>query len=567
MGLWGVLVLFGVLGWASGLGRLQTFPGGSGLTWRYAGCVALAACLVLAAARLGLGWSRRRGAFLAAVLCAPGILGFAASWAGRVHLPPPQDLPQRATQIWMALCWVSGVLACSVCVVLGLWRDQEIQRRPRWTALRLFGLCWLAYLALALWTAGWTATGDTPRYLMLTRALAERGSMDLKPEYLQRSWELFHDRDDLGVDAATIRRSAVIYNQHRPGLPAVLAPGWILLGPWGARWIHTGLAAAGAALLLWTALGLGLAPGQALGAFALFAFSAPWLLQSPGAMTELFSGLLWLVVLAAWARRLPAGAAYLAAGALPWVHLRFVFVAALLLAQSAWLLPRRRWAWLAAGCALAAGASCLLYAQFGTWSPLGVYQKLGIVSRSQMMPLNLPRGLVGIWLDQEYGWLVWAPAYFLAGAGLLRLWARDRRRVLAWLPAAVLYIVPVGPIGFWHGNMAPARFLVPLAPMLALLGAEAMDLRRSPGQRLLLAWTLGLGWLMAVLPWLCYSKMQGENILLRMVGARLGVALCPLFPSFMVTAYSPVNLVWAALSALALGESMRRWGTPRLRTP
>ncbi|HTA17154.1 MAG TPA: hypothetical protein VK786_05360, partial [bacterium] len=200
--------------------------------------------------------------------------------------------------------------------------------------------------------------------------------------------------------------------------------------------------------------------------------------------------------------------------------------------------------------------------QFGVWSPLDVYRQTAGLPDSDMAPVNLPRGLAGLWLDQEYGWLVWAPAYAMAGAGLLRLWRRDRGRALAWLPGLLLYLAPLGPISFWHGNMAPARYLVPLAPLLALLCAEAFDLGRSAGQRLLLAWTLALGWLMAVLPWLCYSKMLGQNILLRIAGTRLGLNLCPLFPSFIVTYTSPVDLAWIAAAALALAVSLRRWGAP-----
>lgn len=560
-GLWITVSLAGVLGWAAGLRALAGAGGGDELPLAQgtAGML-LAGVVALGAARLGLGWSWRRAVVVCAALCAPGLLGFAAPLAAHVRLPPPNDLPLRAVQIWLALAWVSGVLLSAELTLLGLWLDQEAPRRPRRLTLRLFGLCWLTYLALALWTAGWTSTGDTPRYLMMTRALAERGSMDLKPEYLARSWVLFHDRDDVGADADSLGKVAAMYNQHRPGLPLLMAPGWLLLGPWGARWVHTGLAAAGAALVFWVALSVGLNPGQALGAFALFAFSAPWLLQSPGAMTELFSGLLWLLVLAAWARCLPAPAAFLAAGFLPWVHLRFLAVSVLLLLQSAWLLPRRRWVWLAAGLALVAGSEWLLHRQFGVWSPLDVYRLTNALPASDLSPMNLPRGLAGLWLDQEYGWLIWAPAFGMAGAGLLRLWRRDRGRALAWLPGLLLYLAPLGPISFWHGNMAPARYLVPLAPMLALLCAEAFDLGRSTGQRLLLLWTLALGWLMAVLPWLCYSKMEGQNILLRIVGGHLGVDLCSLFPSFIVSWTTPVDLAWMAAAVLALALSLRLWG-------
>jgi hypothetical protein len=87
------------------------------------------------------------------------------------------------------------------------------------------------------------------------------------------------------------------------------------------------------------------------------------------------------------------------------------------------------------------------------------------------------RAFVGLALDRSFGLLPYAPVFLIALAGLARL-----VRLRAWesLLAGAAVIVPVLPWRMWWGGQCPpARFLVPLVPLLALALAARVTLSRT----------------------------------------------------------------------------------------
>jgi hypothetical protein len=494
---------------------------------------------------LDASWQECRRA--SGLALAPGLLGQDWPLASRLHLPPPHDLPVRPLQIFLALLLLTG---------LALWAWQAFRllyasaaRRPlRWLAWRGFGLAWLLYLLCAPWTAQWTTTGDSPHYLLSTRAWALRGSSDLAPEYKQRSYLLFYDRDDLGEPAADAAGHVRIH--HAQGLSLAMVPGYLLLGPWGARWWHAGLAAAAWALgfLL---LCRGLPRGQAVLGACLLGFCAAWLLHSQGMMAEVLAGLAWLAALAAWEGILPWWAASLSVGIVVWANVRCFPLAGALLVINLWRWPARRAAGLFVSGLLLFAFLALQAHDQGTWAPLGRLQIGHNESGAYFLWSGMPVAAAGILLDQEYGFLWWCPAFILALAGLRRRWRQLPATSAAQLLSALAYGLPLLTVRYWHGDMAPARYLVPMVPLLALWSAYALD----PGKRLsrvLLAWTWGAAWLMAVLPWLCYSKKQGESFLLGVAGKALHLPLTRLFPSYLAAPSAPVAWAWPLFLAALL---------------
>jgi hypothetical protein len=82
--------------------------------------------------------------------------------------------------------------------------------------------------------------------------------------------------------------------------------------------------------------------------------------------------------------------------------------------------------------------------------------------------------VLGLLFDQEHGLLLYAPIYLLAIPGALALRARDRRSFWTVSVLAAAYVVPVILPSVnrhgWSGGWAPAaRFLVPIAPLLAIM--------------------------------------------------------------------------------------------------
>ena len=144
---------------------------------------------------------------------------------------------------------------------------------------------------------------------------------------------------------------------------------------------------------------------------------------------------------------------------------------------------------------------------------------------------TLREGLPGLLLDQEFGLLVYAPVFALAAAGVAALWRRDRRLTVTGL---ALVAVVVGTAGTWHmwrgGFNPPARFLVPIVPVLALGLAAALTRGLTAPAALLAGWGLWLGAVGVAEPRLLHRDRDGTAPVFRAVsGAEEWTRLLPGF--------------------------------------
>lgn len=98
-------------------------------------------------------------------------------------------------------------------------------------------------------------------------------------------------------------------------------------------------------------------------------------------------------------------------------------------------------------------------------------------------------GILGFLFDQKYGLLMYAPYYLLALAGISLLWFKptnqaytaSRHSDLGWLAlVAGPYFLIMSDYNQWWGEWCPpARYLMPILPLLALPFALALDEMRS----------------------------------------------------------------------------------------
>jgi hypothetical protein len=156
--------------------------------------------------------------------------------------------------------------------------------------------------------------------------------------------------------------------------------------------------------------------------------------------------------------------------ALPWLHTKFVvFLPALtlLLVFSSWRQWRHHCALLAPVVVSSIAWLTFFYLVYGTVDPQVPYGD----SAAQFVKLeNIPRGLAGSFFDPKFGLIVYAPIYLgvLAGTPLL---LRQRRWTAFGASAAftaMLYVLTSARYYmWWGGSSAPARFLVPVVPLLA----------------------------------------------------------------------------------------------------
>ena len=198
---------------------------------------------------------------------------------------------------------------------------------------------------------------------------------------------------------------------------------------------------------------------------------------------ELSAGIVLLVVSryvlygdkAAWSGALAAG---LLAGYLPWMHVRFLVAAVLLLCGGLWSCRRRRSAAIgfAAGWALSLGSmSWYAYHVTGSLLPTALYD-----TRGEVLDLSfIGPGLFGFLFDGSFGVLAHAPVLLLAFAGIPGLVTR-RPRVAGFCGLIVMATAATAAAhDFTAAQTTPGRFLVSILPFGMLGLVEAIETWRT----------------------------------------------------------------------------------------
>jgi hypothetical protein len=437
----------------------------------------------------------------AAVLIAAGP-NAAAQRAGRARIVAPLSilwlwavpflpwLPDRAPILLVLggpLRWLVGLAA--VIGAVSQWasiRTWRVPRVPLPNRRAIFLGSLILYLAFglrSLSTAG--LEGDEPHYLIITHSLLVDRDLKIENNHARADYASFYE-GELRPDYIRRGQDGAIYSIHGPGLPVLLLPGYALAGVRGAM-LTVSLLAALAALAVFDVALLVSAPGIALLTWASVCLTVPfvphaWLMypEIPCALVVAWA-VLWLLSSSpsrSWVWLLRGTAL----ACLPWLHTKF---AVFLVVLTAALLVRLRKhikesAALIGPIALSTlGWFAYFYVIYGTINPQAPY------GRSPELTLrfeNIPRSLLGLFVDQKFGLLIYSPVYVLAAFGMGILW-RDRR----WRTAAIVVIGGVVSYAvsssryymWWGGASAPARFLVPVLPLLALPIAAVLVNARS----------------------------------------------------------------------------------------
>jgi hypothetical protein len=417
----------------------------------------------------------------------------------------------------------------------------------------LFAAAFAFYAAWGERVPGSGPQGDEPHYLVIAQSLLSDGDVDLTDEHARREYAPFYG-GDLAPHVSPNAPPGRLYSMHSPGLPALLLPAYATGGYRGARLLASALAALAAALLYRLVLAVTKSDGTAAAAWALAAFTPPLPFYAVTLYPETLAALAIVAFLLA-ARGVPGAwavaAVTLLAGVLPWVHTKYIPLAAAGLGFT--LLRPMRWATRAA--ALAAFGAALFALAVFFHTHYGSASFTTALGPADVAPRRIPYGLAGALLDRQYGMLTVAPALVLAVPGLVALW---RWRTGDALRAAVLALIVALPaaayVGWWGGAAPPARYVLPLVGP-ALLAAAAV----LPRARDLAAALFGIG--LAVLglaadaPRMLRNRPDGESLLLR--GLSPGVDVNAWLPSFVEGGTAALVL---AASLAALFAMAWRWG-------
>ena len=382
--------------------------------------------------------------------------------------------------------------------------------RLRWwlAALALGVTAWTAIAVPARATYGGRTTADEPQYLLSAISLGEDLDLDISDELRDERWRDFHTAE-LPVQTEPNADGRAV-SPHDPLLPALLAVP-VLLGGWaGAKLALAALAGLLAAAMAWVAVRrFGVSPGVALGVAAAFGVASPLAAYGVQVYPELPAAFAVTVAVAALTGSFGRRGALvfaLAVVALPWLAVKYVPVAAVLVALALfhlWRTDRRRQAGiLTGGLAVAglafAGFHRLVYGGWTVYASGDHFSETGEVSVIGVDPNYVGRSqrLLGLLVDRSFGLVAWTPVFLFA---LVALGALARRRPPGWtallLPALAGWATATWVALTMHGWWWPGRQVVVVVPLLVVTTAWWLDRHRRAVAPFAIAAVLGaLSW-------------------------------------------------------------------------
>lgn len=427
-----------------------------------------------------------------------------------------------------------------------------------WASRALLPACMLVYL----WAAHQTQVrvgprGDEPHYLMVTQSLILDRDLAIEGDYAQGRYRAYH-AETLEPHYLVRGKNDTIYSLHAVGLSVLLVPAFLLGGYAGASFF---MALIGVALVAVIRRTLRLLVDQpvAEGVAWAVALSPPLISYAGLVFTEVPAALAIACVLRliASSGTITCPALWMGTGALaflPWLHVRYALPAAVLGAALVLRRPHRVTVLAAATCGVLSAVALTAYHQqlYGFWNPAGVFGR-----RPRFAWTNWREGIPGLLLDQEFGLLIYAPAFVLFPLGVAGLWKRSRPAAVAAIVLVAAALALSGTWSMWRGGFnPPARFLVPAVPALTLGVAFAVQRRWNAPRAVLVGWGLWIGLAGASRPELIHRDREGAAPFFRDFSG--GREWTSLLPRFVLPNDDRLRLatVWAA--ALVLAAAWRR---------
>jgi len=460
--------------------------------------------------------------------------------------------------------WISvAILALALAYRPTFRAHLEAGTTPGLAALAVLALCFAVVSRRA------TPTGDEPHYLIMTQSLLADGDFDLRNNYENRDYQVYHPA--IIPDPHVIVRGESWYPVHAVGLPILAAPVYAVGGRMGVVVLLTVCTVAGIGLL-WSVLRLAGFESRVAGITTLVTgLTLPMTAMAGQVFPEVPAFL--LVVIALWAILAPDQSRWhrfgllLSIGILPWLHPKYALLSGAILLFLA--LVRRGRAGIIqvlAGVAVlivsVAGHALLSYYWYGAALPGASVLVTRGPTPSDWLPAIIGHffvrpwvGLFGVLFDQHSGLFFASPVYLLAVPGIVLLW----RRAWALAVGCGLIFVSVyllaGSYGVWYGGYSsPARLLTPTVPVLALALAamlEAGSPRLRPLFVILAVPSFLHAYLVAALPSFTRygDPLTNHNFFIGRIEHIFALNLAPLFPSFR----HPEPMTWLTTAVYLLG--------------
>ncbi len=367
--------------------------------------------------------------------------------------------------------------------------------------------------------------GDEPFYLLVTESIAHDADLDLANQYRTLDRSATGRADLVPQLGDPTGKHGQQYSRHEPLLPLLMVPGYAIARLPGAVAI---IALFGVLLVRSTVRWMedeGISERAIRGVFPFFAFGPPVIFYAARIWTEVPAAFCYVETLRGMRnqrvqRWLPALIG------LVLLKLRFGLLAVGCLVVWFTAQPRNRATKLAI--ALGVLAIPLIIAFLATGNPILAHSWRELIPGG-----NYARGLAGLLADGMSG-IAFRGPFYLLGLFAITRWRSMPRGFRDGILASLLYLLYLAPRPEWFGGWAPPlRYIVFLAPVLAL-GAAAVWDRISPGVIAIIgAWTVGLAIHGLARPFALFHIANGENTIGEWFSAKYHTDFSRLFPSFI----------------------------------
>ncbi len=319
-------------------------------------------------------------------------------------------------------------------------------------------------------------SGDEPHYLLIATSVLRDGDFDLTNDYTEERHLTFYP-GPLTPRHVVLSASGHQYSFHGHGVALLTLPGLALGSVDGVRLTFLLISALGVAALSTAARTASASRSAPAVGVAALVCATPFIAQSsaiypdgPGAAVVSLA----LLTTVRLERGIPPSASWLATtGAalalLPWLHLRFSLLSAAFALAVLWLLRKasdfgsNALVFLAAPVISATLWFASTWVMFETLDPTAPFRQMASGSLAAA-----PAGMLGLLVDHEYGLLPYAPAFAFAATGVVALVKTFPITAAGGLLAVVGTLLTGASFVWWGGTSSPARFLVPVLPVLAL---------------------------------------------------------------------------------------------------
>jgi hypothetical protein len=484
----------------------------------------------------------------------PWVLGLAAPLAARVNLPEPHNFLLRKVEILLGFMWVTHLFAFSGWL---LWRVRGNGK----SIANTFGIMAVFFfVGVTLWTTCCDLSGDEPHYLLMAQTLVRHGNLDLTEGYQNKTYEEFYHRGVLEPQGLEHVIDGKRYSHHPLGPVLLILPGFYLLGRLGAA-LTMALLTALALYLSLRVLELTGAQARALrmvGTVGLF--SCPFLLFAGLIFPEIPTACLMALVLYLVLQKRWLGLG-LALGGFLWMHNRNVLLVIPILVGLAVEIGKHPEGRIQKAIRLAAGFAVpvlllvwYFHAIYGVWTPLGAHNE-SFTSLFQWSRFGV--GFLGLALDQECGLWFYFPIFATAVAGGLILW-HSKNPLRHWVVGVFLFYYLF--MSFYEnlGLTPGTRYMVGVTPLLLFMLCSAFEKLRFNWWEVLtlISFLCGVlvNWVLAVVPWMRYNKLEGENMMLKILGNIVHLPLTAGEPAFQAAVIEPrsyyISLFWLVVTVI-----------------